>query len=187
MRVDTAVAAGQSALVPIDFLDLLAEDGWAPVSVVPEGAVASWCGDRSGTDAAPLEQAPVDVAATFDSARRSTGIDPSFGLYGVRLSPGFVGPSRRHDQPVLMIVVGGSLAVRCAPEPDADEAVEHRLRAGEFCIIDEATVHSVDAGDDGATYTECWPQGSEAVMTTWFQGDGWVEQPSAGRLVGEDS
>lgn len=176
--------------MPIDFLDLLAEDGWAQVSAVPEGAAGSWCADRSGTDAAPLEQAPVDVAATFHGARRSTGIDPSFGLHGVRLAPGFVGPPRRHDQAVLMIVVGGTLVVRCEPDLDADdtdEAVDHRLRAGEFCIVDEATVHSVCAGDDGATYTECWPHGSEAVMTTWFQGDGWVARPSAGGLEGEDS
>lgn len=152
--------------MPIDFLDLLADDGWAPAGLLPEGSGSEW--SEGGT----LAEAAVDIGATFDGARRSTGIDPDFGLHGVRLRPGFVGPRRRHDQPLLVIVFGGTLVVRSG-EPD--EEVEDRVGAGQFCVIDAGTVHSVAAGEDGATYTECWPQDVDGAGTCWYPGPAWAE------------
>jgi quercetin dioxygenase-like cupin family protein len=162
--------------VPIDFLDLLADDGWAPVPVVPEGSGADWAG--GGT----LAAAPVDATSTFAPVRRSTGIDPSFGLHGVRLPPSWRGPERRHDQPLLMIVVAGEVVVRERSEGDGEgsSAAEQRVRAGEFCVIDEGTVHSVSAGPDGVTYTECWPQDVDGAATTWYPGDAWAEDGGQG-------
>ena len=160
--------------MPIDFLDLLAGDGWAPVRVVPEGSGADWAG--GGT----LADAPVDAAATFAAVRRSTGIDPSFGLHGVRLPPSWCGPERRHDQPLLMIVFAGELVVRepsAGEDPDGADgsAPERTVGRGEFCVIDENTVHSISAGPDGATYTECWPQDVDGAGTTWYPGDAWAD------------
>lgn len=155
--------------MPIHFLDLLADDRWAPVRLVPEGAGSDW------SDGGTLADAPVDTRATFEGARRSTGLDPAFGLHGVRLVPGFEGPRRCHDRPTLMIVFGGTLVVRS--EPDAGGgggAVEDRLVAGQFCVVEEATVHSVSAGDEGVTYTECWPQDADGAETRWYPGDAWV-------------
>ena len=151
--------------MPIDFLDLLGDDGWAPVPVVPEGAGDRWA------DGGTLAGAPVDAASTFAAARRSTGIDPSFGLHGVRLASGWQGPDRCHDQPLLMIVFAGSVVVRSR---STDVVDERRVGPGEFCVIDEGTVHSISAGPDGATYTECWPQDADGADTTWYPGDGWV-------------
>ncbi len=152
--------------MPIDFLDLLAGDGWAPVPVVPEGSGADWAG--GGT----LADAPVDAAATFAAVRRSTGIDPSFGLHGVRLPAAWRGPERRHDQPLLMIVFTGEVVVQERSEGGA--VAERRVGRGEFCVIDEGTVHSISAGPDGATYTECWPQDVDGAGTTWYPGDAWA-------------
>lgn len=164
--------------MPIDFLDLLAEDGWAPVGRVPEGAGDTWA------DGGTLDEAPVDVASTFGGVRRSTSIDDTFGLHGVRLPAGFEGPERCHDQPILMIVFGGSIVVRSQPDDDADGAAdggrEEHVGVGRFCVIDEGTVHSVSAGADGATYTECWPHDADGAATTWLPGPAWVDDRSAG-------
>ncbi|UDY36699.1 hypothetical protein [Dermatobacter hominis] len=154
--------------MPIEFLDLLADDGWAPVPLVPEGSGTGWA------DGGTLDAAPVDVASTFAAIRRSTGIDPSFGLHGVRLAPGWCGPDRRHDQPLLMIVFAGTVVVRSAATDDGEGSAEQVVGAGEFCVIDEGTVHSISAGPDGATYTECWPQDVDGADTTWYPGDAWA-------------
>jgi len=109
--------------VPIDFLDLLAADGWT----------------RAGT-------------ARASGASTSTGLDPTFGLQGVRLDPGAEGPRRTDDQPVLVLVFGGEVVVR------SDGASDIHLGPGQFCVIEEGTPHTVGAGGEGATFTECWPQ-----------------------------
>lgn len=124
-RLDTLGPARQSAAVPIDFLDLLADGGWTPAGPPTPGV------------------------------SRSTGLDPTFGLHGVRLDPGVEGPRRTDDQPVLLLVFGGEVVVR------SDGSEDIRLGPGQFCVIEEGTPHTVGAGGEGATFTECWPQDVE--------------------------
>ncbi len=121
-RLDTLGPARQSAAVPIDFLDLLADGAWVPAE------------------------------ASATGVRTSNGLDPSFGLHGVRLDPGFEGPQRTHDQPLLVLAFAGEVIVR------SDGSEEVRLLPGQFCVIEEGTPHTVGAGVEGATFTECWPQ-----------------------------
>ncbi|NLD77381.1 MAG: cupin domain-containing protein [Acidimicrobiales bacterium] len=147
--------------MPIEFLDILADDGWVARPVDPAAPDALW------SEGGSLADAPVDVAATFAGRSVSTAMDPTFALDGIRLAPGFAIPRHRHDQQVLRIVFGGTLEVR------SDDEVA-QLRAGQFCVIDAGTVHSVVAGPDGATYTESWHLEAPPVQTTWHPDPAWV-------------
>jgi quercetin dioxygenase-like cupin family protein len=157
-------------VVPIEFLDLLAplDAGWEPLS--PDtGPRATW------SDGGSLADAPVDVAATFDGAAwRSTSIDPSFGLTGVRLRGGFTVPAHRHNRSLLLLVFGGAVTVRFA-EPDTDEQ-EAQVGSGQFCVIEAETVYSLTAVGDGATFLSSWPNEAPELETTWYPGHAWTKR-----------
>lgn len=151
--------------MPIDFLDLLDGDGWAPAGLDPGGL------DQSGhrwSEGGSLADAPVDVAKTFDGAVwHSTRIDLDFGLAGVRLRPGFVVPRCHHSLDVQRIVFGGSITVR----HDEGEAT---VGPGQFFLVQAGTPYVLVAGPDGVTYTESWPLKSEPPETCWYPGPEWV-------------
>ena len=148
--------------MPIEFFDLLGDDGWAPFPLDPAASGQRW------SDGGTLADAPVDVAATFDGARwHATGLDPTFELNGTRLRAGFTVPRHHHNQQVLRIVFGGRFEVR------TDEATEP-LGPGQFCVVDTGTAHSIIAGPDGVTYTESWFLEGPDVVTTWHPDPAWV-------------
>lgn len=115
--------------MPIEFLDILDDEGWVAESPDDDGRLVS------------------------------TAIDPSFELAGVRLRAGYTVGPQRHDQQVLHIVFGGSFELHSDGEIAS-------LRAGQFCVIDADTVHSIVAGPDGVTYTESWHLEAPPVQTT---------------------
>lgn len=149
--------------MPIEFLDILDDDGWVARSVDPAAPGARW--SEGGT----LADAPVDVAASFVGRSESTAIDPTFALTGIRLAPGFTVPRHHHDQQVLRIVFGGTVEVR-----SDDEVAE--VRAGQFCVVDADTVHALVAGPEGVTYTESWHLEAPPVQTTWYPDPAWVKR-----------
>lgn len=149
--------------MPIEFLDILDDDGWVPRSVDPAAPGALW------SEGGRLADSPVDVAATFVGRSESTAIDATFGLTGTRLAPGFTVPRHHHDQQVLRIVFGGTVEVR------SDDEVA-QVRAGQFCVVDADTVHSLVAGPDGVTYTESWHLEAPPVKTTWHPDPAWVHR-----------
>ena len=162
-----------SAVVPIEFLDLLAplDDGWVPWS--PDVETGRW------DDGGSLAESPVDVAATFEGAVwRTTRTDDSFGLTGLRFRTGATVPRHRHDQDLLLLVVGGVLSVRFV-DGDGDDVSDQvaRLEAGQFAVIEADTVHSLVAGDDGATVLTCWPLRVPEVGTTWCDDPAWQTGP----------
>lgn len=149
--------------MPIEFLDILDDEGWVPRPVDPSEPGASW------SEGGALADAPVDVTATFAGRSESTAIDPSFGLTGTRLAPGSTVPRHHHDQQVLRIVFGGTMEVR-----SDDEVAE--VRAGQFVVVDADTVHSLVAGPEGVTYTESWHLEAPPVQTTWHPDPAWVQR-----------
>lgn len=158
--------------MPIEFLDLFDDHGWAPLAPDLRSTVCSW------RDGATLADAPVDVAATFqDAAWRSTAIDRSFGLTGVRLRAGFRVPMRHHNAALQMIVFGGSVTVHTAEScEDLRERDSFTLVSGQFCVIDEDTPFAVEAGPDGVTYVRSWPLGSDDLTTCWHLDPAWVRR-----------
>lgn len=148
--------------MPIEFFDLLDDDGWEPRPIDPFDDGARW------SEGGALADAPVDVAATFDGARGvATGIDPTFDLDGIRLRAGFTVPRHHHDQQVLRIVFGGTLDI----VTDDDRAT---VGPGQFVVVDADTVHGLVAGPDGVTYTESWHLEAPSVTTTWHPDPAWV-------------
>ncbi len=144
--------------MPIEFLDLLDADdaaAWEPWPVA--GDPARW---RCEGD-----------------AWRSTKIDPSFGLTGLRLAPGTTVPPHRHNRSLLVLVFRGTLEVthRETGDPTASPDETARLRAGQFCVIDAETEHRLTAGPDGTTILTSWPLRAPELVTTW---------ESAGRSYG---
>lgn len=115
--------------MPIEFLDILADEGWVPANPDDDGRLVS------------------------------TTIDPTFDLTGIRLRSEYTVGPQSHDQQVLRIVFGGSL------ELHADGEVS-TVGAGQFCVVDADTVHSLVAGPDGVTYTESWHLGAPPATTT---------------------
>lgn len=147
--------------MPIEFFDLLDDEGWEPRSIDAADAGFRW------SEGGALAEAPVDVIATFDGARQvATGIDPTFGLTGIRLRAGFHVPRHRHDEQVLRIVFGGSFEIVTDDETIA-------VSAGGFCTIDDE-VHAIVAGLGGVTYTESWHLEASDVITTWYPDPAWV-------------
>ena len=160
--------------MPIDFLDLLGGGGWEPLSP-GAGPGAVW------SEGGSLADAPVDVAATFDGAMwRATRIDPTFGLTGIRLREDFRVPLHHHDQSLLLIVCGGSIAVATETGCDAagadDGPEQAELGAGQFCVIEAGTACSLTAGPDGATFLISWPQGAQERTTCWHPDPAWVRE-----------
>lgn len=155
--------------MPIEFLDLLDDSGWQPIHPDIGDAAAAW--SEGGT----LADAPVDAGATYDGAAwRATGIDESFGLTGVRLGAGFAAPVRHHDDALLVLVFAGELTVGFGESCDQpDESGTVVLGAGQFCVIEPDTPHSLRAGADGATFLWSWPQDASTPGTCWHPGQQW--------------
>lgn len=154
---------GRVRVVPIDFLDLLDDDGWEPVALDPGRPQNRW------SEGGSLADAPVDAAATFAGAVwHSTRIDPAFGLVGVRLGPGLVVPRRHHDEDVQRIVYGGAVTV------DTDGGPPATVGPGQFFLVEAGTPYGLTAGPEGVTFTESWPLGSAGAETTWYPGPTWV-------------
>jgi mannose-6-phosphate isomerase-like protein (cupin superfamily) len=142
-------------VVPIEFLDLLAplDTGWAPLHV----------GTGSGDSPEPpgdgwLTSAPAAVTATLDGvAWRSSGIDASFGLEGIRLGGGAAVPRSSHDRALLLLVFGGAVTVHSIDADAVDE--EHvELRAGQFCVVEADTTFRLAASAEGVTFLTSWPR-----------------------------
>ena len=149
--------------MPIEFLDILDDEGWVARPVDPTAPGARW------SEGGLLAEAPVDVAATFAGRSESTAIDPTFALDGIRLAPGSTVPRHHHDQQVLRIVFGGAFEVR------SDDEVAN-VGAGQFCVVDADTVNSLVAGPEGVTYTESWHLEAPPATTTWHPDPAWVER-----------
>ena len=104
------------------------------------------------------------VPLRFDPAiSRSTKIDPSFNLIGLRCPPNATIPTHHHNLRQLVIVFGGELLVEFA----TDEPDSRRVGAGEFFISDAGTPFAVTAGAAGATFTACWPEPVANLRTFW--------------------
>jgi quercetin dioxygenase-like cupin family protein len=162
--------------VPIEFLDLLDGGGWQPL--VPDVGVGSvW------SEGGSLAEAPVDVEATFAGAVwRATGIDPTFGLTGVRLRKGFRVPRHHHDQGLLILVFEGSLVVASSDGcSDAEPHEQAVLGPGQFCVIEADTAYSLTAGPAGATFLTSWPQDARERVTCWHPDPAWA--PAEGRAT----
>ncbi len=150
--------------MPIEFLDLLDDEGWEASPLDPGQPGHRWV---DGDDAS-LAAAPVDVTATFDGAVwRSTRIAPDFGLAGVRLRAGFAMPRCHHSEDVQRIVFGGSITV-------IHDEGEIEVGAGQFFLVQAETPHVLVAGPEGVTYTESWPVKAEPVETCWYPGPEWT-------------
>ena len=162
--------------MPIEFLDLLDGGGWEPL-VPSSGPGAIWSGGG------PLAEAPVDVEGTFAGAAwRATGIDPTFGLTGVRLREGFRVPRHHHDRALLVIVFGGSLGVAASDGcADGEPQEQADLGPGQFCVIEADTAYSMTAGPEGATFLTSWPQDAHEQVTCWHPDPAWT--PAEGRAT----
>jgi hypothetical protein len=153
--------------VPIEFCDLLSDEGWAPFAVDVDDPHAHWL--SGGT----LADAPVDVAATFDGAMAvSTEVDASFNAVGYRCRPGFTLPRRQHNLRQLVIVFGGGVTVEWG-----DDGSEGRrsFRLGEFWVTEPGTAYALTAGDEGVVYVESWSEPLER-LETWWHDHGWVHR-----------
>ncbi len=139
--------------MPIEFLDLLDAD------------------DAAAWEPWPVADDPGRWRCEGD-AWRSTSIDPSFGLTGLRLAPGTTVPPHRHNRSLLVLVFDGSLEVAhreisddaAAALPEVETA---SLGAGQFCVVDAETEHRLSAGPDGATILTSWPLRAPELVTTW--------------------
>ncbi len=151
--------------MPIDFCDLLSDEGWTPYVVDAASPTQHWNAGGS------LADAPVDVAATFEGAMSiSTEVDPAFKAYGFRCRPGFAIPRRHHAIRQLIIVHGGAAIVTWGA--DGSEGSE-TFRLGEFWTTDADTPYTITAGPEGLVYVESWPDPIEQVET-WWHDHGWT-------------
>jgi quercetin dioxygenase-like cupin family protein len=155
----------EDTTVKIEFFDLNAADGWdAATSYDQSSSSQLW------DDGGPLAQAPVDMEATFEgSASRSARVDGDFNMAGVRLVPGFTVPWHSNNLRELIVVMGGDLTV------ESDDGDKRTIGLGEFCISEANAKHSMTAGREGASYIETWPVWVQ-VVTTWYDGPGWVRR-----------
>ena len=87
MADDTARYGRARSAVPIEFIDLLDDDGWEPMPVDQTSPTYLW------NDGGLLADAPVDMEATFNGAMwRQRKVDRSFNLDGLRCRPNFTVP-----------------------------------------------------------------------------------------------
>lgn len=154
--------------MPIEFLDLLDDGGWEPLALDATDPGSTW------SEGGLLRDAPVDPAATFDGARRATGIDPSFGLTGLRLPRRFTVPRQHHNLALLLLVVDGSVTV--GTDDSADE-----LRSGRYCVVEAGTPYRLAAGAHGVTYLSSWPQEGPGLETCWYPDPAWARAEAATR------
>ena len=156
--------------MPISFFDLLADDGWEPLTFFQGNPTFYW------NDGGFVANAPVDIAATLDGAIwRSTNVEPAFKWQGRKIRPDFTVPKRHVNRPQLMIVVGGHLTVEYG---DKGEEIRE-LGPGEFWTADAKVPFVITSGPDGATYLECWDEELSLIETTWHDDDHWKRRESA--------
>jgi mannose-6-phosphate isomerase-like protein (cupin superfamily) len=169
-RVDHGRRRDKHRDVPISFFDLLAEDGWEPLTFFQGDPTFYW------NDGGFVANAPVDIAATLDGAVwRSTNVEPAFKWQGRKIRPDFTVPKRHVNRPQLMIVVGGHLTVEYGEK--GEEIRE--LGPGEFWTADAKVPFVITSGPDGATYLECWDEELSLIETTWHDDDHWKRRESA--------
>ena len=150
----------------IDYFNLLGDatnaEGWTPMAIDSASPSQHWI------DGSALAVAPVDVQATFDGAMwRSTKIDPSFNLIGVKLRAGFTMPRHHQSLRQLVIVFGGELRVDLGGDGD------RTVGPGQFFVISAGMPYSLTAGAGGATFIETWPEPVKKLETYWHD-HGWV-------------
>jgi len=151
--------------VPIEFFNLLGEEGWSPMSVDQSNPRYFW------DDGGPLSDAPVDMGATFDGAMWvSSKVDRSFNMNGLRCRPKFTVPRHHHNFRELITVFGGEFTVEWGEGGES-----RRVGPGEFWISEAGTKYMMTAGPEGVTYVETWPEPQAGLETTWHEG-GWVHR-----------
>ena len=157
----------QDQRVPIEFFNLLDDEGWEPLRVDQASPAHFW------NDGGSLADAPVDVEATFDGSMwYSTRVDRSFNLDGRRSAPNFTMPRHHHNMRVLIIVFGGEFTVEW---DDDEQRNSRRVGSGEFWISDAGTPFTMTAGPEGVTYVETWPE-PVAKLETYWHDVGWIHR-----------
>ena len=158
--------------MPISFFDLLADDGWEPLTFFQGDPTFYW------NDGGFVANAPVDIAATLDGAMwRSTNVEPAFKWQGRRIRPDFAVPKRHVNRPQLMIVVGGQLTIEYGQ--NGEEA--RQLGPGEFWTADARVPFVINSGSDGATYLECWDEPLPLIETTWHDDGHWKRRETGSK------
>jgi len=168
---DIAPLGVQNQAVPIDFFNLLDDEGWMPLPVLQTASSYLW------NDGGLLADAPVDMEATFTGGMEiSTKFDRSFNLNGLRCAPGFTVPRHHHNMDELIIVFGGEFLLEYDDGPD-NRAMENSrtVGPGEFWISDAGTSYMMTAGPEGVTYIETWPEPMRTLQTIWHDG-GWIHR-----------
>jgi hypothetical protein len=156
--------------VPIEFCDLLSDEGWAPLTVDPHDPHHCW--ERGGS----LAGAPVDVAATLTGRLwRSTKVDPTFNAFGVRYAARFSVPRRHHNLRQLVIVFGGTVTVEWGLE---GEDGRESFGLGEFWVTDAGTPYSLTTGPEAVTVVESWSKPVDQLTTYWHD-HRWVKALTA--------
>jgi hypothetical protein len=154
--------------VPIEFIDLVGDDGWEPMGVNQDSPTYHWI------DGGLLKDAPVDMEATFNGAMWvNKKIDPAFSFNGLRCRPNFMVPKHHHNQDELIIINGGQFTVEWET-PDGETGKETFTRGG-FWISSAGTAYTMTAGPEGVTYTEQWNRPPSELQTTWHD-VGWVRK-----------
>ena len=154
----------QNRGVPIEFCNLLDDEGWTPLSVDQSSPTYFW------NDGGLLADAPVDMAATFAGGMWvSTKVDRSFNLNGLRCAPNYTVPRHHHNLRELIIVFGGEFTLEY---DDGHKQSSRRVGPGEFWISEAGTSYMMTAGPEGVTYVETWPEPMAQLETYWHEG-GW--------------
>jgi quercetin dioxygenase-like cupin family protein len=151
--------------VPIEFTDLVGDEGWEAMDVDQSNEKYFW------SDGKLLADAPVDMEKTFEGGmQRSVEVDRSFNLNGLRCRPNFTVPRHHHNLRELIIVFAGQFTVEYG-----DEGQTNTIGPGEFWISEAGTKYMMTAGPEGVTYIETWPEPVAKLETTWHEG-GWVHR-----------
>jgi quercetin dioxygenase-like cupin family protein len=146
----------------IEFFDLNAAEGWAPVSFDPPASSELWAGGGL------LADAPVNAAKTLDGARWvSERVDSDFVMAGARWKGNFTTPWHTHNLRQLIIIMGGELTI------ESETGDVETIHLGEFVIIPAEEKVRFTTGSEAASYVETWPVWVQR-FTTWHPGDGWV-------------
>jgi len=171
MSSDTTVRAVQNRGVPIDFFNLLDDEGWMPLPVLQTASAYLW------NDGGLLADAPVDMEATFKGGMEiSSKVDRAFNLNGLRCAPGFTVPRHHHNMDELIIVFGGEFTLEYDDGPQHRDTISSRTVApGEFWISEAGTAYMMTAGPRGVTYIETWPDPMSTLKTYWHDG-GWIHR-----------
>ena len=150
--------------MPISFFDLLADEGWEPLTFDPADPSFYW------NDGGFMTSAPVDIAATFDRTMwGSVNVEAAFKWRGRRIRPGFTVPKRHHNVAQLMIVAGGQIDV----EYGEDGEKARVTGPGGFWVAEEGVPYTMTAGPEGATYLETWTEPIALIETYWHDDRNW--------------